>query len=66
MLSDNLKRTVATLGVVAGLLAAAVPASAGPAAISGYEMTDAIAAPDAPKAAAKTDAIIIFDPALPT
>ena len=29
MFSTNLKRSVATLGVVAGLLAAAVPASAG-------------------------------------
>ena len=31
MFSNNLKRSVATLGVVAGLLAAAVPASAMPA-----------------------------------
>ena len=44
MFSNNLKRSVATLGVVAGLLAAAVPASAMPGSISGKKMTDAIAA----------------------
>ena len=43
MFSNNLKRSVATLGVVAGLLAAAVPASALSGGISGEEMTKAIA-----------------------
>jgi len=37
MLSTTLKRSVATLGVVAGLLAAAVPASAAPAAAGGSQ-----------------------------
>ena len=44
MFSTTLKRSVATLGVVAGLLAAAVPASAGtPGSVPGTEMTQAIA-----------------------
>lgn len=37
MLSTTLKRSVATLGVVAGLLAAAAPASAAPAAVGGNQ-----------------------------
>jgi hypothetical protein len=36
MLSSNLKRSVVTLGVVAGVLAAAVPAGAAPAASHAY------------------------------
>ena len=42
MFSSNLKRSVATLGVVAGLLAAAVPASAGPAGVPGNQPNDAL------------------------
>jgi hypothetical protein len=38
MFSSNLKRSVATLGVVAGLLAAAVPASAGPGSSEVFEL----------------------------
>ena len=43
MFSSTLKRSVATLGVVAGLLAAAVPASAaGPAGTSPGQLHDAL------------------------
>ena len=42
MFSTNLKRSVATLGVVAGLLAAAVPASAMPAGASPTASNDAV------------------------
>jgi hypothetical protein len=59
MFSITLKRSAATLGVLAGLLAAAAPASAqildgpvlakGPTkGISGKEMTDAVKAPPSP------------------
>ena len=49
MFSITLKRSAATLGVVAGLLAAAGPASAaGPGSISGEEMTKAILSVKAP------------------
>ena len=42
MFSTNLKRSVATLGVVAGLLAAAVPASAGPVGVHSNLPNDAL------------------------
>jgi hypothetical protein len=42
MFSTNLKRSVATLGVVAGLLAAAVPASAGEKGVPGDIPNDAL------------------------
>ena len=45
MFSTNIKRSVATLGVVAGLLAAAVPASA--ATLDNAEILDAVKAPRA-------------------
>jgi hypothetical protein len=48
MLSANFKRSVATLGVVAGLLAAAVPASAGPAGVPGDQPNDALYTVKAP------------------
>ena len=42
MFSSNLKRSVATLGVVAGLLAAAVPASATPVGVQPGQENDAL------------------------
>ena len=57
MFSSTLKRSVATLGVVAGLLAAAVPASAaGPAGTSPGQLHDAL-----PNTAATTQGIIMRD-----
>ena len=57
MFSSTLKRPAAALGIVAGLLAAAVPASAaGPAATSPSQLQDAL-----PNAAATTQGIIMRD-----
>jgi hypothetical protein len=58
MFSNTLKRSVATLGVVAGLLAAAVPATAaaGPAASNAGQPNHAL-----PNAAATTQGLIMRD-----
>ena len=57
MFSSTLKRSVATLGVVAGVLAAAVPAgAAGPAGTNPGRSNDAL-----PTAAATSQGIIMRD-----
>jgi hypothetical protein len=57
MLSSTLKRSVATLGVVAGLVAATVPASAaGPAGTNPVRANDAL-----PAAGATSQGIIMRD-----
>ncbi len=55
MFSTSLRRSAATLGVVTGLLAAAGPANAMSAGISGQEMMDAVLSVKAP-----TKAVVVL------